>query len=346
MTLMENTLTSLGAFMKWSAGAALGASLFLGACATSAMGDEVFVSSGGEEETRIRMVIDEIHDGEERTRMCVFVPAGGDEAAGAISCSGADFRVVEFGDDGNVFFNGDTVISESEITRMVEERLVEFSERMAERGELHIEFQEMHLESQAFAEEMAELGREMEELHVELTLESEEERAELEAELQELAREMEALNRQGFAADSEEMREQREEMEELRAEMAELAMDQQNIQRELWFENREEMAELQAEMAIVRAEAMAEVAEEMARLEADGIFVRARDGEHAWVSELGESMSFLRELVIDDVDGDVVIVERLSGEDGGPRIIIRTTDPSLVEVIQIDRGDMEFHEDD
>lgn len=337
---------NLGAFMKWTAGLALGASFFLGACATSAMGDEVVVrTNNGDGQNRvIRMVVDEVHRDGEETRMCVFVPAGNEETAGALSCSGAEFQVIELTDGGNVFFSGDTVLSEDDLARMIEDRLAEINDRIAEAGELRFEFQDLHLESEEFAREMEELAREMEEIHIEFTAESEEERAELAQEMQELAREMEALHAEGQSMDSAEMAALSEEMDQLAREM-------DSLHTELWVERRGELTELQREMAITRAEAMAEFAAEMARMREEGALMEGVDGSRVIFSGPGgHTRLMLRSdshWVSDD--GPLATIERTTDADGESRIVIRTTDPSRIEVIQVspeELGDVHFGHDE
>ncbi len=347
MPLMKHTqlFRQLGAIMKWTAGAALGASFFLGACATSAMGDEVVVrtNEGNGQNRVVRMVVDDVNADGEHTRMCVFVPAGSNETAGALSCSGADFQVIDLDDGGNVFFSGDTVLSEGDLARMIEDRLAEINDRIAERGELRFEFQDLHLQSQEFAAEMEELAREMESIRIEFTAEFEEEREELQVEMQELAQEMEELHRQGFAEDSDEMR-------DLAEEMAELAREMESTQNEVWVEHRQELAELQTEMATARAEAMAELAAEMARHRERGVLFESTDGTHMWINgpDNDTRLRLHTESRWVSDDDNLTVIERTTGDDGESRIVIRTTDPSRIEIIQVEPDeidDLHFQDD-
>ena len=306
----------LGAKMKWMAGVTLGASCFLGACATSAIGEEsadrefnevevrreviVTNSSSGDGEHTVRMVIEGDGD-EERSFLCVWVPAGG-ESAGAISCPGRDVRVFEFGGPhGRQIVIGDEVVDEEEIRRLVEIRLAEVNEQLANMDAWDIQVHEA-FDNEEFQREMAVLEREMEQLHHELR----------------------------FAPrDGEDMTP--EERAEFEAEMAEFQA---------------EMAEFQAEMHSLQAEVMAEVAAEMAALQAEGVYVRsaphAPDAPHAmrWVTD-GGHMS--RNVIRVNRDGreQVTIIENIEDEDGNPKLVIRTTDPSSVEVIQLDPDDLD-----
>ncbi|MBN4046432.1 hypothetical protein JYU02_00350 [bacterium AH-315-P15] len=286
--------------MRWTAGVVLGASALLGACATQAIGDEITIDSEKENGHVVRMVIDRMYeDGDETTRMCVFVPAG-DEAAGALSCSGDDVRVIEFGGGHGrqIIIDGDVVFDEAEIRTLINERLAVVSERLAGMGDLHIEFVE-EFNSEEFQREMTARQAEMAELHREMRLEF---------------------------RDHREMTP--EERAEFDAEMAEFAG---------------EMREFDEVMAEMQAEVMVGLAEQLAELESrDIVMRRGSPGHHMrWFGGPdGDHMG--RNIIRIEQDGieHITIIEHGKDEDGNPRLVIRTTDPSSVEVIQIDADEL------
>ncbi len=293
----------LGARMKWMTTVVLGASAFLGACATQATGgeprgvderQEIIVTSDVGTTRVVRMVIetDSDDDGAETTRMCVFVPAG-DVAGGALSCSGDDVRVFEFG-SGQQFVMGDSVVDGEEIRLLIEERLATVNERLSEEGDLHIEFIEEFENSAEFRADMRELQEEMSELHRELRFEF---------------RDFEGMSD--------------EERAEFDAEMAEFQI---------------EMREFEGEMAGLQAEVMAEVV---------GAMADRSEGDHR-MRWFGDDDQMSRNIIRIEQNGveHITIIERNEDDDGNPTLVIRTTDPGSVEVIQIEPDELREELDD
>lgn len=336
--------------MKRTLGHLCGAGFILGALSAPALADEdVVIHHNGGERT-VRMVIDEQHDEGSHTRMCVFVPAGNEEAAGALSCSGAQFEVIELEDGGNVFFSGDDVYTEEEIERMVEDRLAEINDRLAETGELSIEFRRMaedraELEAEMH-ERLAELHervREQDELRIELEEQAEERRAymrEVESEIRQLSA---GLDDPGLS--DEDRADLEDELASLVDELHEITVEDSEDRREFIMERREEAAELREEMAALQAERWARFAERMAELSMErDAFFSDEDRQHFWVGE--GPHDFSHTMTFSNADGDVVVIERLESDDDRPRVVIRTTDEDLVEVIVTDRDSILLHENE
>jgi len=292
------------------------------ACAGTAMGDEAPNADYEFTESTVIVTDEILEDGETRTvrmvvetaphvdgddsSLCVFVPAG-DEAGGALSCPGGNVRVFQFGPGfGEQFVIGDSVVSEEEIRALVAERIAEVNERLAEQQELRIEVLEA-FSSEEFQRDMEELARDMEELHEDMRFEY---------------GDVEDMTPEERAEFEEEMLEFHEEMAEFQVEMSELRV--------------EAMAE--------RAEALAEVAEEMAELRAEGIHVAPMPPMAPMTWFGGPHLDGHGRQVIEisrDGERQVTIIDREENEDGLPRIVIRTTDPSSVVVQRIDPDEID-----
>ncbi len=290
--------------MKSKAAFTAAAALALAACTTGATGQEVTITDSDGyvidledgESTIVRMV--ETDGDEKYTRVCVFV-AGDEDSVGALTCEGGDVRIVQFGpgEDRQIII-GDDVFNEEAIRELVESQLAYVSARMQEMGDWEFEYVN-RFDTREFQEEMHELQEEMMELH----------------------REMSQRRHERYEMSEEERAEFEEEIAE--------------------FE--EEMAEFQEEMAELQAEILVELAEEMAELHEEGIYVSPAPPvpPHAgtsWFSDAPHYSSHNRQVIRVERDGEehVTIIEHDEDDDGNLRTIIRTTDPSSVEVVEID----------
>lgn len=323
----------------------------------------------GSDENTVRMVIDRLHeDGTSGRQVCVWVPTE-DNTGGALSCDGSDVRVFSFGgEDGEQIIIDGEVVSGNEIRRMVEDRLAAVSDALAGMGNWEFEWVDEFFDSSEFEREMEDLSREMEDLQNQMEMDfrelaymDDEERAEFQQEMREYEREMRDLAREMAELNSELRFEFIQERADAEQEARELAMEREDLRHEMetlrrTFEiesshgnvTEQERREFEAEMRELDRE-MARLDRDQARLHPVPSVPRvppippmtdAPFGTHWFTNNNSTDRQIIR---IDQSDGPshMTVIETVRNEEGMPQIVIRTTDPGSVRVIEMDEDEIE-----
>lgn len=268
---------------------------------------QIIIQSEDGDSTVIRMVIETNEEDRDEPAICVWVPSG-EGSAGALSCPDGELRVFGFGPGHNQqIIIGDNVLDEDELRAIIELRIDAMHDRLGDMDDLHIEYVG-RFDQQELQREMAEFQREIAEFQRNFRFEFS----------------------TGDGMDEEERADFDEEMREFA----------------------EEMAEFGREMAQLQVEAMAELAEELATLGHLGAPAVPRvPGIHLQRSNtLNSHIEWdlsRRQLISTSRNGEKVLtlIEHTEDEDGNFSLIIRTTDASTVEVIEVDEETIRRYDD-
>jgi len=253
----------------------------------------------------VRMVIESTSDnGDGDNALCVFVPAGDNDSAGAISCPGGNVRMFEFGPDhGREYVVGGEAMSEEEIRDMVEARMDELRERLEAQAEWQVDVID-RFNSDRFEQEMERIEEEMDNLSDRFSDEYDD---------------FEGLTPEDRARYN-------RDMERFSQQMAEFGQQMARLQQEA-------MAEVAAELARRREAGRPVIATAPPAPPAPSF---------SW-SGSSSSPHFDRQVIHTSHNGteNVTIIERQEDENGNPRVVIHTTDPGSVEVVHINADEVD-----